>query len=343
MNKKTAHLQVFGYEPLRMKPAHFASGFFIALTGKVFKNELLNQVAVVKANRGLLGNYQHDAVVQRLANGNRIAEPLRADEVSVEQLRIQVNGVVNNDHAMYPAFSPYKPKGNDYTFISPRLLTNQDRTDGYAGFLVASVLNTTNTGKLILNHGRGLAKESAQTLEHFVTPLLDKEVEANELNLEGKYKEVFGSHLTNERLGKISRLMALETDALLRLCENFGEYSHYKRVRFYVLGLLAWLTSYLLKTSSTLESNPLLFFDFSGSKSSRTRFQSVVCYARMRETVGQAYEVFSETGKFSPDPVKANLFTKKSTRGKHIENDHDFSFLEQHFSRSCVAYWVCST
>lgn len=48
MNKKQSHFEALGYEPLRMKPAHFASGFFIAVTDKVFANELLNKVAVTK-------------------------------------------------------------------------------------------------------------------------------------------------------------------------------------------------------------------------------------------------------------------------------------------------------
>ena len=43
MTKRQAHFRAFGYEPRRMKPAHFASGFFIALTGQVYANEVLNK------------------------------------------------------------------------------------------------------------------------------------------------------------------------------------------------------------------------------------------------------------------------------------------------------------
>ena len=43
-------------------------------------------------------------------------------------------------------------------------------------------------------------------------------------------------------------------------------YGHYKKIRFYVLGLLAWLMSYMLKTASNRPSaKPLLFFDFTGA------------------------------------------------------------------------------
>ena len=51
MDKKQAHFEAFGYEPLRMKPAHFASGFFISLAEEVYANELLNKVAVSRRTR----------------------------------------------------------------------------------------------------------------------------------------------------------------------------------------------------------------------------------------------------------------------------------------------------
>ena len=38
-SRKQAHFEALGYEPLRMKPAHFASGFFLALTGRVCSDE----------------------------------------------------------------------------------------------------------------------------------------------------------------------------------------------------------------------------------------------------------------------------------------------------------------
>ena len=126
MTKQEAHFQAFGYEPLRMKPAHFASGFFISLTGEVFANKLLNHVAVIKSNKGLLEAYRPEEVAHRLKMDNLILDDMSLS--AVELLRVQVNGVVNNDDAMYPALrgNPYSsPKGNDYTFLSRRLLTSR--------------------------------------------------------------------------------------------------------------------------------------------------------------------------------------------------------------------------
>lgn len=334
MTKQTAHYQALGYEPLRMKPAHFASGFFIAITGEVFPNELLNRVAVIQANKGLLEGYRPDAVSERLRSDGILPEG--TNQTAVELLRIQVNGVVNNDDAMYPAFKPYNPKGNDYTFISRRLLTTEDRTDGYAGVFVVSVLETTDFGRSVLQFGHALSSEPARTLEHFIEPLLAEEV-AISRDLRAAYETRFGAWDAT-RLSEIASYMSAETEALARLCRNSASYSHYKRVRFYVLGLLAWLMSYLIKTTAAAgqrdepHTSPLLFFDFTGVKASRTRLQSKVSYARLRETVGQAYRQMSEAGRFEPDPIAGHLFNKRTKSGQVLEDDYDFAFLETHFS-----------
>ena len=180
MDKKQVHFEALGYEPLRMKPAHFASGFFISLTDKVYADEVLNKVAVIKANKGLQGGYTPDEVVDRLRSDSLIADAM--SQADVELLRVQVNGVVNNDAAMFPAFNPYRPKGNDYTFISPRLLTKANRTDGYAGHFMATILAATESGSAVLEFARHVADEEPGTLEHFVSPLLaDNDAEGSEI------------------------------------------------------------------------------------------------------------------------------------------------------------------
>ena len=102
-----------------------------------------------------------------------------------------MNGIVNNDAAMYPAFSPYRPKGNDYTFISPRVLTKANRTDGYAGHFVATVLAATDTGKSVLDFARRVANGPPGTLEGFLRPLLVAS-DAEILELSEKYENDFG-------------------------------------------------------------------------------------------------------------------------------------------------------
>ena len=323
MTKRQAHFQAFGYEPLRMKPAHFASGFFIALTGQVYANELLNKVAVIRSNKGLQQSYAPEEVLARLHQDGRVARTMKQPDV--ELLRVQVNGVVNNDSAMYPAFSPHRPKGNDYTFISPRVLTTANRTDGFAGFFVCTILRETAAGKSVLDIGRALADEPKGALEHLIEPLLeDEDPEARELV--ESYESDFGM-LDPARVSKIAADMQVETEALRRLCANLNSYSHYRKIRYYIVGLLAWLMSYLLKTAAPGTSQrPLLLFDFTGERNGRIRTQSQACYARLRETVRRSYKEFAAAGRFDSDPIAAGLFSPKPR-----PEDTDFRFLESHF------------
>ena len=323
MKKRDAHFQAFGYEPLRMKPAHFASGFFTALTGQVYADELLNRVAVTSAGRGLLESYAPERVLETLKETRLIAEGL--NQPDVELLRKQVNGVVDNDSAMFPAYHPYRAKGNDYTFISPRMLTTSTRVDGFAGFFVLTVLAETGPGRTVLEAGHALANEPSGTLEQFVEPLL-RDVAPQPRNLRDKYEEGFGV-LDPARVADIADAMQVETDALQRLCAAMQDYSHYRKIRFYVLGLLAWLMSYLLKTAaSTSSATPLLFFDFQGERHGRIRSQSRACYARLCESVRRSYTEFARSGRFNPDLIAANLFSRPGR-----PEERNFYFLEEHF------------
>ena len=324
MTKRQAHFQAFGYEPLRMKPAHFASGFFIALTGQTFANELLNKVAVIRTTRGLQEDYAAESVFDRLRQDDRIAQSVAQPDV--ELLRVQVNGVVNNDSAMYPAFKPYRPKGNDYTFISPRVLTEGNQTDGFAGLFVFTILAETDSGRAVLDAGRTLAAEQQGTLEQLIDPLLQDE-KPKDAELLKSYECDFGV-LEPSRITAIASDMQGETEALRCLCANMESLSHYKRVRYYTIGLLAWLMNYLLKTASAGRSEtPLMFFDFMDARNERIRSQSQVCYARLRETVRRSYSEFAASGRLDPDPIAQGLFSPKTR-----PEDQDFAFLETHFS-----------
>ena len=324
ITKRQAHFQAFGYEPLRMKPAHFASGFFMALTGQVYANELLNKVAVIRANKGLQEGYTAEDVLAQLQTDDLVARTMT--QADVELLRVQVNGVVNNDAAMYPAFRPYRPQGNDYTFISPRVLTTANRTDGFAGLFVFTILGETASGRAVLDAARALSSEPQGALEQLVEPLLKGEVPETR-KLQESYERDFGV-LDQTRIAAVAVDMQAETEALKHLCANMKGYSHYKKIRYYVLGLLAWLMSYILKTASPGQSGtPLLFFDFMGQKDGRIRSQSQACYARLRETVRRSYTEFAAADRFDPDPVAAGLFSRKDR-----PEDTDFRFLETHFS-----------
>ena len=190
MNKRDAHFRAFGYEPLRMKPAHFASGFFTALTGRVYADELLNRVAVTSAGRGLLESYSPERVLETLKEKRLIADGLTQPDV--ELLRKQVNGIVDNDAAMFPAHRPYRAKGNDYTFISPRLLTTANPHRRLRGVLRPHRARRDRARQdRAGRRTRALANEPSGTLEQFVEPLL-RGVDPQPRDLRDKYEEDFG-------------------------------------------------------------------------------------------------------------------------------------------------------
>lgn len=161
--------------------------------------------------------YTAEDVFARLRADGVIAESVA--QTDVELLRVQVNGVVNNDAAMFPAFPPNRPAGNDYTFLSPRVLTDSARTDGFAGFFVFTVLDETASGKAVLGAGRALADEPSGTLERLVEPLLANEGAALVRDLRESYESDFGV-LDPTRLAAIAADMQTETEALERLCAN---------------------------------------------------------------------------------------------------------------------------
>lgn len=322
MNKKQAHHEALGYEPLRMKPAHFASGFFLAVADETYANELLNKVAVTKSNRGLLEEYAPEAILERLRQDSIVSPTMT--QAQVELLRTQVNGVVNNDAAMYPAFRPYRQKGNDYTFFSRRMLTRASRTDGYAGHFVAQVLGETDAGKRVLEFAHSLAYESPGTLDRFIAPLLDDE-DAQESGIAESYQRNYGEFGAS-RLTEVAERMRVQTDALVRLCGNLVDFSHYRRVRYFVIGLLAWLVGHILHTASVFAAEPLLLFDFVGDKNGPIRSQSQSCYARLREMVRNSYIDLAAAGRFTENPITGRVFARRNR-----EDEDDFRFLEQHF------------
>ena len=320
--KKKAHFEAFGYEPLRMKPAHFAIGFFSSVTREAYTNEVLNKVAVTKTSKGLLDEYTSDSVFRRLHEEQRIDSSISQSQV--ELLREQVRSVVNNDEAMYAAFPPYNPKGSDYTFFSRRMLTRGDATDGYAGLFIAQVLNQTREGKTVLSFAEKLASPEDGPLDHLVSPLVVDE-EAEESDLDARYKNSFGV-LDVRRLQQVANSMQHQTGALTQLCENLDGFRQYRQVRYFIIGLMVWLTSYILRRSSVDTLEPLLLFDATGDRDGRIRSESKTCYARTRELVRRSYFELADSASFSEDPIESGTFARKKDR-----EEHDFRFLEDHF------------
>ena len=148
--KAAVHFAALGYDPLRMKPVHFAAGFFLSVAGGRYRLESLNKAAVIKHKTGLREDYTHANLLAALKEADLIDDSVAENELKA--LRFQLNGAVGNDDALYGSFKPYsKPRGVAYTMVSDRLLFDHDPLDGYSGYFVHQVLGATTEGEKVIN------------------------------------------------------------------------------------------------------------------------------------------------------------------------------------------------
>jgi hypothetical protein len=332
-NKKAqVHALTLGYEPKDMKPVHLFTTFFLTVTGRAQRNEVLNKTAVVRHKKGLQGEYVADQLYQRLSDERRVADSLTKKEL--ESIRHHLNALLNNDQAMNAAFRPFSTFGNDYTGTSELFLSHHNRLDGYAGTFIYQVLEATRDGKEILKFARETIIEPDDTLTLFARPVLGDKTSETAVDLAGEYIEKFGD-LTSERLQMISQLMRTETKALVTLCENLSaRESKYSRLRHLILGLGAWLFRYLLKTATPKDQRPTLFLDFSDRADSRLRAQSRWCYNRHYNNVLELYERCNGEGRYDTDIEAAGIFAKKN--GKKVSSGNDYAFLAEHYLELAV-------
>jgi hypothetical protein len=202
MSKQQVHFAALAYEPFRMKPVHFATGFFLSLAGQNYGLEWLNKTSVTKHKDGLRKDYAHENLLQLLRD--QACVELSVTEHALKMLRTQVNGVVDNDDGVNAAFRPYSTFGNDYTLVSDRFLTSERRLDGYSGHLAHRVLERSTAGQQVLEFARQCISRHGTPLEHLVEPLLDQEGTA--VPWENPYPQTFGD-LTSQRLDNIAALM----------------------------------------------------------------------------------------------------------------------------------------
>lgn len=324
-SKQRIHGKAFGYEPGRMKPVHFATGYFLAITGRRYRLEWLNKTSVISHKDGLKGDYLPENLLETLRADERVGA--RIDLMKFEALRQQVSAAMDNDSAVFAGYSPYSQFGNDYTLTSTRFLTDHKRLDGFAGYLTACVLERSEDGRAVREFSEQWISRAGGPFERFVAPLLDESDSAQDWN--NTYESKFG--LVDEaRLEAISALMQAPTAAVAQLCRNSDATTpHHARLRSLVLALSNWLLAYLLRESSRgigQIGRPLLFMDFLGQPGTRCRSQSRASFARHREMLYKTYENWNAVGRFSGQEDSFELFRSGASRL------YDFKFLEQHFS-----------
>jgi hypothetical protein len=326
MTKQQVHFETLGYEPMRTKPVHLVTTFFASVTGRTYRNELLNKVAIVKHKKGLQKEYSLETLYSRLRDEGKLDEGLTAAQFDL--LRRTFHALFNNDQAMNAAFRPYSTFGNDYTAASARFLGRFNRMDGYAGTFLHEILDCTKDGKKILKFALEVISTETDAFTRIAKPVLDQEPADAPLDLVSEYEQKLGV-LSEKRKRSISSLMKDETAALVTLCANLLEHeSVYSQLRYLVIGLGAWLLRYLLKTAS--DRRPTIFLDFSDKADSRLRAQSRSCYNRHYNSVLELYATRNDNNQYETDIEKEGLFRKRGARM------NDYSVLGEHFSDLCL-------
>jgi len=304
-----------------MKPVHFATGFFLSIRERSYRLELLNKMVCHSSNRkGLQGDYTHERMYEMLQENDLISSEISEGDLKI--LRMQLNGVVDNDDAVFPAFRPYSEFGVDYTVLSDRLLfdSKSHRKDGYAGHFIHQILSNSSEGQFIIEFAKKCISTHETPLERLIEPLLEKEDDA--IDWQNPYQNVFGE-LSNDRINEITRLMERETKSIKILCNNLeGFASHETKLRGLVIALCSWLFIYDIKVSNFGKNTHLLLMDFLGGKNNRIRASSQNSFSLQREKFYQSYLNLRELGTLD---FEDSIFIKSAKKSV------DFSFLDDHF------------
>jgi hypothetical protein len=247
MSKESVHFAALGFEPFRMDPVHFASGFFLSIVGAHYVLETLNKLTVIKHKTGLRDEYAPGNLLNALQSAELIETSV--SEAELKLLRTQINGVMANDGTVFAMFKPYKAApGINYTLVSDRFLTGAPSLDGNSGHFIHQVLEATLDGRTVTAFALACIEHHGSPLEQLVEPLLD----ADDLRTkwDSPYPQKFGT-LSTERLASAAELMERQTAALAQLCRNLERgVSHQTKLRGLVIGLCSWLFIYLQKIAA---------------------------------------------------------------------------------------------
>ncbi len=252
----------------RVKPVHFATGFFVSLLCRNYPDEILNNVVAFSDGKDLTGNYALDNLHQELVRSGRIASGIGKRELHT--LRKHLRCLAANDEAVFPAYAEKAGFGCDYSTAAHDILTRTKDNDGFAGFFTYSVLESTDDGRFILDFARRCLNARNPTLRQVFQPLLEaehtEEVSAN------RYEQKFGE-LDAKRVKGIAKRAAEQTSALRTLCENAESLAATEtKLRFLIIGLCLWLFHYLIEESVAQPGDTIaLLSDVSGDSRSRMR------------------------------------------------------------------------
>lgn len=296
----------------RVKPVHFATGFFVALFGRQNRTELLNYLVAVTDGRTPAESYLLPKLHESLTAEAKISSAV--DQQSLHVLRKHLRCIASNDEAVYPIYGGAKEFGCDYTTASHDILTSTRDNDGFAGFFVHSVLAGSEDGQKVLELARAWMMNNEAPLREIFRPLLSEDFK--DADPASKYTSRFGE-LSAKRVKKVSQRMRAQTLAIRTLCENADQLvASETKIRFLIIGLCVWLFRYLVGEALDAKAQQAIFLaDVTGDSASRMRAQSRWSYARTRETIGSAFSRFAEEGRFD-ECDKAWAYAKKHLNGR---------------------------
>lgn len=304
-----------GYQPMRMKPVHFATSFILALTGRAYRLELLNKASVPratpKAGSRVVDEYVAENLWPVLIEAGRLAPGV--DEAAFRILRSHLNAAFNNDGgALGPGFAPHKTFGVDYSAPTVRYVCGMSKNHGLSGTFVARVLGATEAGCGVLNACRAVLELPPPPLEALGRPLLEETPEEWTDN----YDEQFGAD--PELVEKHAAVMAPRTEALGKLLATLLRDRSVYAIRYMILGICLWLFSYLMVRRG---GDTILLVDALDGRNARIRTQSRATYARELDRFAHSFDVWRASEGAGSDATDWELFAGSSEARKVIE-DH---------------------
>lgn len=296
----------------RVKPVHFATGFFVSLLGYHYDAEILNNVVAFTDGKDMTGNYSLHDLHPLLSREGKIGASISPRDLHI--LRKHLRCLTHNDEAVYPAYAEKAGFGCDYSTASQDILTCVKDNDGFAGHFVRTILQQTDTGQFVLDFAKSCLNEPDVTLRRVFRPILDQERQDKDSS--GRYETKFGE-LDSKRTKAIAKRMMGQTFALKTLCENTQNLTASEtKLRFLIIGLCLWLFRYLIEEALTGSGETcVLLADVIGDSSSRMRSQSRWSYARLREELVASFQRFNDEGRFA-ECEEAWEYVEKEMQGR---------------------------
>ncbi|MBX3498935.1 MAG: hypothetical protein KF889_05775 [Alphaproteobacteria bacterium] len=315
--ERRVHGALLGYQPLRMKPVHFATSFLLALTRRYQRLEYLNKASVPKVapkdSQRVRDEYPSERLHPLLVDLKRMSASVELD--GFRTLRSHLNAAYNNDgSALAASFAPYSTFGADYSAPSIKYISDSSKNHGHSGSFVLTIFEATPEGRQALDMIRRLLDMPAPPLAALGSPLLDDEEEA----WSDRHDELYGA-IEPARATAIGSMMHDCTIAVGRLASNLERQRSNYALRYIVLGLCCWLFAYMLRQSS---DQPVLLIDSLQGDNLRIRAQSRTSYTRALDLFSVSYDrAIAGPGHSSVSEKDWNVFAA-SAESRQVLDEH---------------------